>query len=235
MKKFGVVYKITNLVNDKIYVGQTVRSLGDRWADHKRDALNGVGYPLHFAIEKYGVENFSIITIDSANSLDELNKKEISWIKELNSSCRNGNGYNVLEGGLGLSKINSEPTINITTGMEFSSGAEMAEYYNLSKDFIYKVLMGHKRLKSGEVFRYKDLEKQRLAEIRESFVPFHRALPKKIVCLNTNEIFESATMASKKLGILRSSINNNLTGRSKKAGGLRFAYAEQQLLNGENL
>jgi group I intron endonuclease len=233
MNRFGIIYKITNLVNGKLYAGQTVRSLGDRWADHKRDSLNGVDYPLHFAIRKYGVDNFIIEELDFASSIEELNEKEIFWIKELNSLCKNGNGYNVLTGGLGLKDINSEPTINITTGMEFISGKEMAKYYGLSNDFVYKVLMGHKRLKNGNVFRYKDLEKQRRADIRSSFVPLHKALPKKIICLDTKELFDSAKSASVKLGITRTSITNNLSGRSRHAGGFRFAYDKLQLLNGE--
>ncbi len=235
MKNFGIIYKITNEVNGKIYVGQTIRSMNDRWTDHKRDAVNGVDYPLYFAMRKYGVENFNIVCLDSASSLDDLNQKEKLWIKELNSLCKNEKGYNVVIGGLGLGSVNSQPTINLSSGMEFDSASKMAEFYNLSYDFVLKVLNGHKRMKNKEILRYKDLKKQRQANIRASFVPFHKALPKKILCLDTKEYFESIKSASEKLGILRTSIGNNLAGRSKSAGGLRFVYTESQLSNGEDL
>lgn len=231
MKNFGIIYKITNCFNGKIYVGQTVRSLNERWSDHKRDALNGVDYPFHFAIRKYGAENFILKIIDFADSIKELNEKESLWIKTLNSLSKNNKGYNILEGGLALSNINAEPTINLTTNKEFASAKEMAKYYHFSYDFTLKLLNGHKRQKNGEIFRYKDLKKQKQAEIRMSFVPFHKALPKNIICLNTNEFFTSITDASKKLGINRASISNHLTGRSKSAGGFCFKYKESQSIN----
>jgi group I intron endonuclease len=229
MKKFGIIYKIVNLINGKLYAGQTIRALNDRWSDHKRDAKNQVDYPLYSAIRKYGVENFIIEIIDFASSLEELDNKEKFWIKELNSLCQNGNGYNILDGGRRFPiNINSRPTINLTTGETFSSAKEMAKFYNLSYSATLKALKGQSRLRKGFIFRYKDLNKQREANILESFIPVPVAISKKIVCIDNNEYFDSATSASKKMGILRTSITNNLNGRSKSAGGFCFAYAKSE-------
>jgi group I intron endonuclease len=228
MKTFGIIYKITNLVNGKMYAGQTTRSLGDRWAEHKRNALNGVDYPLYFAIRKYGVENFTVEKIDSVSSLEELNKREIFWIKELNSLTKNDGGYNVLKGGFSLSNINAEPTINLTTGMEFGSAKEMAQYYNLSYSFTTRYLMGNAKNLTGDVFRYKDEEKQKRADVREAFLVMEDIRRNKVICLDTCEIFNSIKAASKKFNISRTSIGNNLNGLSRRAGGLRFAYLESK-------
>lgn len=76
------IYKITNLVNGKIYVGQTVQSNPKmRWYSHLADARSGKrkGH-LQNSLNKYGPENFSYELIDQASSLDDLNTKEKYWL-----------------------------------------------------------------------------------------------------------------------------------------------------------
>lgn len=90
-----IIYKITNKVNGKIYIGQTIRSLESRWWDHcKPSAKQVIGH----CINKYGKENFTIEQIDSANSLDELNEKEVYWINFFDSRNKEI-GYNIAFGG----------------------------------------------------------------------------------------------------------------------------------------
>lgn len=59
--QFGIIYKITNLVNNKVYIGQTERTLKERWGQHKYS--KGCKY-LHNAILKYGAESFKIEEIE---------------------------------------------------------------------------------------------------------------------------------------------------------------------------
>lgn len=76
-----IVYKITNKVNNKIYIGQTINSLEQRFSRHKQDALSGrLDTHLARAIRKYGEDNFIIEIIDTAQTQDELTKKEYYWI-----------------------------------------------------------------------------------------------------------------------------------------------------------
>ncbi len=86
------IYKITNIQNNKIYIGQTIRPVEQRFHRHINDALNNI-LDTHFAraIRKYGKENFIIETIDTANSQEELNQKEQYWIRFYDSV---NNGYN---------------------------------------------------------------------------------------------------------------------------------------------
>ena len=86
------IYKITNVQNNKIYIGQTIRPIQDRFHRHINDALNNI-LDTHFAraIRKYGKDNFIIEQIDQAQTQDELNKKEQYWIQYYNSVQ---NGYN---------------------------------------------------------------------------------------------------------------------------------------------
>lgn len=87
-----IIYKITNKQNNKIYIGQTIRKLEERFARHKNDALNNI-LDTHFAraIRYYGPESFEAEIIDVADTQDELNKKEQYWIKYYNSI---EDGYN---------------------------------------------------------------------------------------------------------------------------------------------
>jgi group I intron endonuclease len=100
-----IIYKITNKVNDKIYIGQTIRSLSKRWKDHLYGATNCS--KLYKAIKKYGPENFTIEEIDGANSQSELNYKEWFLIYKFNSLDRD-KGYNLREGGGSRGRLSQE-------------------------------------------------------------------------------------------------------------------------------
>lgn len=90
-----IIYKITNLINGKVYIGQTIRKLSERWSSHCHHKNNTA---IHNAITKYGKENFSICVIDNANTRDELDQKEMFWINFYNSLSPNG--YNFTKGGI---------------------------------------------------------------------------------------------------------------------------------------
>ena len=70
------IYKITNIQNNKVYIGQTIRPIVQRFRRHLNDALNNV-IDTHFAraIRKYGKDSFVVKQIDTAKTQDELNKK----------------------------------------------------------------------------------------------------------------------------------------------------------------
>ena len=86
------IYKITNIQNNKIYIGQTIRPVQQRFNRHLNDALHNI-LDTHFAraIRKYGKNNFIIEIIDTAQNQQELTKKEQYWIQYYNSIQ---NGYN---------------------------------------------------------------------------------------------------------------------------------------------
>lgn len=98
----GVIYKITNTVNGKLYVGKTVSALAKRWREHKCAANKDFEgkYYLHRAMAKYGIDKFTIEIIDSALLDEELLAKEIEWIARLNTTDDKF-GYNLTLGGEG--------------------------------------------------------------------------------------------------------------------------------------
>ena len=98
----GYIYKITNKLNGKFYIGKTKYAVKTRIYHHLYTCnhRNDVNSAIHNAIRKYGIENFDIEVIDEASSLEELNEKEIYWIDKLQS--RNPSiGYNLAKGGEG--------------------------------------------------------------------------------------------------------------------------------------
>ena len=110
MEKYGVIYKITNDINGKVYIGQTKRGFDKRYQAsgsdaervykyHKRLKEHNRNYNVHLfnAMEKYGWENFSVEKeFDIAETKEELDKLEIKYISEYSSDV---NGYNSESGG----------------------------------------------------------------------------------------------------------------------------------------
>lgn len=91
------IYKITNLLNGKLYIGQTSRTVEERWKEHQRDRTRRdfESRPLYRALNKYGIENFSIETIEETDNPCE---REKFWIEYYGSYK---NGYNATIGGDG--------------------------------------------------------------------------------------------------------------------------------------
>ena len=93
-----LIYKITNKLNNKIYIGQTNKTIEQRFARHINDAMsNRLDTHLARAIRLYGPEAFVVEQIDSANTQEELNQKEIQWIHFYDSIKQ---GYNETDSGL---------------------------------------------------------------------------------------------------------------------------------------
>lgn len=94
----GFIYKITNRVNNKVYIGQTHFTIEHRYKQHiKNFNIEHRQQPLYKAFAKYGIENFSIEKLEEVEC-DKLNEREIYWIAYYDSFK---NGYNATLGGNG--------------------------------------------------------------------------------------------------------------------------------------
>ena len=60
----GYIYKITNDINNKIYIGLTSRNLDIRFKEHLKDSKTDLNRPLYRAMNKYGAEHFTISLIE---------------------------------------------------------------------------------------------------------------------------------------------------------------------------
>ena len=82
-----IIYKITNQINNKVYIGLTTCSLEYRWSRHVAESKNlSNTKDLYKAMRKYGVENFTIEEIGNTDDLKELGKLERNYIRKYNST-----------------------------------------------------------------------------------------------------------------------------------------------------
>ena len=97
----GYIYCITNLVNQKKYVGKTTYSITKRFKEHCSDSKRErcEKRPLYDAMNKYGVENFKVECLEEVDDSTVLSEREIYWIHELQTYGEQG--YNATKGGDG--------------------------------------------------------------------------------------------------------------------------------------
>lgn len=107
-----VIYKISNTINDKVYIGLTCLPLNKRWIQHKADARRGDPKPLYRAMRKYGLDKFRVEQIDSAETLEELGEKERYYIALYHSVSPNG--YNLTCGGE-RNQLDANPRAKLST------------------------------------------------------------------------------------------------------------------------
>ena len=142
----GYIYKVTNKINGKIYIGQTIQSVKDRWYRHcSKSGISEAELNTHFkrAILKYGKDNFTIETIEMCDSL-QLDKREKFYISYYNSYKE---GYNSTLGGKEGSKpfkTSEEDERQIISLYEYGfSLREIGREFNLDKTTVKGILVRH--------------------------------------------------------------------------------------------
>lgn len=129
----GYVYKITNNVNGKIYIGQTRVTEPQRWQQHIWHAYNDSDNDsplLCRAIKKYGKENFTRTILEECDN-QFLNEREKHWINYFDST-NHDIGYNVAEGGEGHLKYSNEEIVKAYA--DFGSIAKASEAIGMSRE-----------------------------------------------------------------------------------------------------
>lgn len=102
-----IIYKSTNLINNKIYIGKTINRLEIRIKEHRIYSNKDTDIFFYKAIRKYGFENFKWEIIENCiSNKDELAAREIYWIRYYNS---NKIGYNMTLGGEGGDTLSNHP------------------------------------------------------------------------------------------------------------------------------
>lgn len=180
-----LIYIIKNKINDKVYIGQTVRTLSERIEDYRKESLYYPdSRPIIRAMARYGFQNFYWEVLeDGIIDLDELDQKERQYIQEYQCLCSQ-NGYNVEKGGRGKGKhseetkkkigdaqrgeknhrfgkcgketYNSRPVIDLTTGKIYESACLAAKDTKLNFSHVCAVARGTRGSTGHRVFRYID-------------------------------------------------------------------------------
>ena len=129
------IYKITNNVNNKVYIGKTAFSIEKRFKEHCRDAFKErqEKRPLYAAMRKYGIENFSIEIIEECEDLVSSDR-ECYWISQYKAFEK---GYNATLGGDGKFLYNHQEIIDALRLYPYPK--EIAERFGCSVDLIYNI------------------------------------------------------------------------------------------------
>lgn len=245
VSKNSGIYKITNKVNGKVYIGQTY-DLYYRWNRHRSDLDNNRHSNRHLqsSWNKYGKDNFKYEIIEKCG-LDIIDDREIYWIRNYDSIKT---GYNQCEGGLGcrgykhteeeIKKMRAvqNPKRVIQFDLkgsiirEWDSASHAGKQLNL---YTLSIKNGcerksHVKTVGGFIWMYKD-------EYEKSGLNNYYLSPTK---LNTKKInqydmdmkfiktWESIKSIVKEFGYSRASISNNCTGKTKYSHGYIWRYSD---------
>jgi group I intron endonuclease len=199
----GYIYKIINSVNQKVYIGQTTRSIAKRWSEHKSEKGNCI--LLKRAIKKYGIESFlmEIVAETEASSkvalFSLLNELEIKFIKENNSLAPNG--YNMRFGGR-----NASPT-------------------NLGKPGSW---MGRKHTEASKEKIAASKRGKPRPDMLKHMDKIHEKCKKKIKCNETGQVWESVKDCAESFGVKPKQICRVLKGQRKRLKWqFTFSYLPQ--------
>lgn len=205
-----IIYKIKNKTNGKIYIGQTVRGLQERISEHARKKQTIMGK----AIKKYGIENFSIEIIDRAEDIEELNAKETKWIIFYN--CMVPNGYNQCYGG-----NNTKGYTHKDESKKKMSASKKKMYVGENNPFFGKTHSPEQIAKWRETRKGADMSKAREASFVKTRV--------KVINLDTREVFNSISEASKKYSLKSTHISRVCKGKRNRTGGFRWMHYDEYM------
>lgn len=231
----NTVYKITNKINNKSYIGSSTR-VEKRWQQHKNDAFNPnsekYNYPLYRAFRKYGIENFTFeILRNDFTSVEQMQEFEHQQILKYNSLTPNGYNQTLKTSSNSIASENTQKYIqriskkcalvddanNILAIYASFHDAAAAQGWDRDAraNTVKKICDGETRSCNGLIFRYIDDNGQVVIPIFKT-----RKRRTKIYGIkkdNFNDIvyYDSISEAARKEHINRQSIGKCLAGSSR--------------------
>lgn len=207
-----LIYKWTNLVNGKIYIGQTSMTLEKRTRLHVNNARAGSQSALHNAIRKYNPASFKVEAIYSCFDENELNKAETMFINDY--ACLSPKGYNLKPGGYDQKwhpEMKQKASKSALKRIAADNGKQIKEFQKIGQQALKgkdpwnkgkKATdqakanqslshMGQQAWNKGKETPEEIREKQRKAALKRSTG---------VVCIETKEQWPSAEAAAKVVG-----------------------------------
>jgi group I intron endonuclease len=241
------VYKITNTVNKKFYVGLSAYPVA-RWSTHKRKAKDGAPYKIHAAMRKYGIAAFSFEVLHWCATREDANELEHFIIEECGTRTL---GYNMREGGssgshseeskikiglLGLGReVTPETRAKISKGLVGLVRPAMPEETKQKLSACNKGRVhtpeAIEKIRAAGVGRKHSNRKPQSVESRQkaakSISETRTRKAKKVVCVETNETYPSARLAAQACGVSEALVSMHCNGKirgGKSLKGLTFRY-----------
>lgn len=216
MKKF-ILYCHTNKVNGKRYIGITSMKPEKRWS-------NGNGYKqnkyFYSAIKKYGWDSFYHEIWFTELTIEEANQKERELIEKYNSANRDF-GYNIELGGNAVGRVSEE------TKRKHRENQLGEKSYWYGKTGALNPMYGkHLTEEQKELRRIWSTGRKHTEESRKKISENHAA-KRRVICVETGEIFESISSAVKSKNLKSKHISDVCQGRIKTTGGYHWKYYEE--------
>lgn len=213
------IYKITNDINGKIYIGKTNYSLKRRFQQHCNDATKNrcQHRPLYRAMNKYGKEHFHIELLEET---DNPETREIFWISQYNAYH---NGYNATYGGDGKSYLDYDAIAK--TYSETGDITTTARIHNVSSDSVRNIAhnYGLEIKQSWEVLREKKRKAVSMHDVYTStLIQTFESLKDAAQYLLDNNLVKA-----KKANDITSHIAGVCMGKRKTAYGYTWKYIEK--------
>ena len=208
MKNYAV-YMHTNLINGKIYIGQTCQALDRRW----RMGKGYISSP-HFyaAIEKYGWENFSHLILKDSLTAEEADYWEQFYIKIFKTQNPD-KGYNILSGG-------NQKLKDYWSYEEHrqKQSQKRKQYLKTNPDELQKIF---ERTHTKEIHsKHSNFMKNQYNNSSLKIINEERKVA--ILCVETGEHFSSITEACKKYNLSPGNLSSVLSGKRKTTGGFHW-------------
>lgn len=233
------IYKYTNIINGKVYIGQTSRTLEERAQSNGRNYRECPRF--YNAIRKYSWESFIPEILEVVDTVEEANKRECFYISKYDSTNPE-KGYNLLSGG-NCAPIPDEAKQKI-------SEAAKKRYEDKTKNPMYgkkhsdETISKMRECKLGELNpmfgrswtdeqrrccstkgKHLNLSEEQRDILREKARKLGKEVGNKPVkCLEDNLCFESISKAAAAYGVTKSTLNGHLKGRQHTCAGRHFEY-----------
>lgn len=214
------IYKITNLINNKSYIGQSI-DIQKRWKKHQSATDD---FAIHQALRKYGVDNFEFSILEECEQ-SQLNEREIYWINVYNSIKY---GYNMIPGGSngsGIAKGKEVEKYSLSGEFlrRYRSANQASEDTGICHSDICKCCRGESLRAGKYLWKYTNSDKKIVPIIQTQ-------VQRKVKQFTQDGVFlkqyESLAEAAKETGISKSTICKVCNGIGCTAGGFCWAYEE---------
>jgi group I intron endonuclease len=226
------IYRITNLVNGKTYIGQSI-DIKRRFCDH-RCISHESNIHLKRALKKYGKDNFRYEVLEECD-ISELDEKEIYYISTLKPE------YNIASGGQSSLRAYPEEVKKVISQKAKAQWERMTDEekrYRIEHNLKGQPKGHPVSAETREKLRDENLGKKQSAETinkrkqtfiekkKNGYVQTNAGHRKKIICVETGEIFDSVKETGEHLNVNPSNISHVLKGRQKSVKGYHFEYLE---------